>query len=307
MKHPPEIVTTLKELLKLEYVAFGKFLPNRKVHSVLAGKNASKLIGRGLDFQEVRKYVSGDDIRNIDWKVTARTKETHTKVFSEEKERPIFTIVDQSSFLFFGSTCFTKSVIAAQAAAIAGFQTLKAGDRFGGMVFNDQGFKQIPPKRSRVSLLRFLEHIVNYNEQLVNRKKVISNVKQLNKTLRKAENVITNDYVVNIITDLSDANEETLELLIRLSMKNDVILVDISDDIDKKLPEEKLVLSDGEFQIALDGTKKNLKADYQASFNTFQNTLKEELRKYNISVMMLNTTEPVINQLKYIFGKLFHR
>ena len=110
-KTPPEIAIELTDLTRLEHLVNDfNLLPKQAVHSALAGKHASKLRGRGLDFSEVRKYVHGDDIRNIDWKVTARTKVTHTKVFNEEKERPAFLIVDQSSSMFFASQGTVKSV-----------------------------------------------------------------------------------------------------------------------------------------------------------------------------------------------------
>src|SRR5580692_11977125 len=93
--YPAGIVTSLEDLMRYEYLVQSRnLLPGHPVYSILAGRHASKLRGRGLDFEEVRHYVSGDDIRNIDWRVTARTGKTHSKVFNEEKERPVFTILD---------------------------------------------------------------------------------------------------------------------------------------------------------------------------------------------------------------------
>src|ERR1700754_1797969 len=124
--YPPEVVTSLSDLMRFEWlVGSRKLLPAHPVYSLLAGRHASKLRGRGLDFEEVRQYIPGDDIRNIDWKVTARTGTTHSKVFNEEKERPTFMVLDQSSWMFFGSQRFVKSVAAAHAAAIGAFYTLK--------------------------------------------------------------------------------------------------------------------------------------------------------------------------------------
>ena len=304
MTFPPEIVVTLKQLMKLEYLAQGgRILPKRSVHSVLAGKNASKLRGRGLDFEEVRRYAFGDDIRNIDWKVTARTKVTHTKVFNEEKERPVFTIVDQSSFMFFGSQQYVKSVIAAQAAALGGFRTLKVGDRFGGIIFGDEGYEHIRPKRSRVAVMRFLEAVTNYNEQLPNRKRLSSNVERLNEMLKRAHMAITHDYVVTVISDLADANEETFQHLINLSMHNDVIVVNISDPLDQVLPNEKLVLTDGDQQINWDGKKSSDQKNYEKAFLQLKDGLEGKLRKYGIAVLMLSTGRPVIAQMKEVFGR----
>ena len=118
----------------MESMAWGFSFQARKqkVKSILGGKHSSKLRGRGLDFEEVRTYVPGDDIRNIDWKVTARTQKTHSKGFSEEKEKPALIVVDQSKSMFFGSVKRTKSVVAAELAALAAFRILKEGDRVGG-------------------------------------------------------------------------------------------------------------------------------------------------------------------------------
>ena len=103
-KGPPEVYVTLRDLIAMQYDARGfSFLPKYAVQSLLSGRHRSKLRGRGLDFDEVRQYVAGDDIRNIDWKVTARVGLTHTKVYTEEKERPVFFVLDQSSSMFFGS------------------------------------------------------------------------------------------------------------------------------------------------------------------------------------------------------------
>ena len=122
------ITVSLEDLNRQEH-QFNRYsiLGRKNVYSVLAGRHSSKLRGRGLDFEEVRKYVAGDDIRNIDWNVTARTRQTYTKVYNEEKERPNFCIVDQSSDMFFGSDRYTKSYVAAMLSAMAGFKVLKAG------------------------------------------------------------------------------------------------------------------------------------------------------------------------------------
>lgn len=303
MPHPPEIATTLHDLMKLEHMTLGKgILPKRTVHSILAGKNASKLRGRGLDFEEVRKYVQGDDIRNIDWRVTARTKVTHTKVFNEEKERPVFTIVDQSSFMFFGSQVYTKSVIAAQAAAIGAFRTLKVGDRFGGIIFGDQQYEQITARRSRVAVMRFLEKVVAYNRMLPHRKKVASNLSPLNEMLKRAHIALTHDYVVTVISDLSHANEETFRHLINLALHNDLILVNITDPMEFHLPEIKLPVGDGDHQVML-ADRQKIREKFHAQVTAVFEDHVSRLKKYGIPVMQINTAQPLIDQIKKIFAK----
>ena len=112
MEYPPEIAVTLNDLMRLEHLVTDfSLLPRQPVHSVLSGKHASKLRGRGLDFSEVRKYVYGDDIRNIDWKVTARTGRPHTKVFHVERGREYRLVVDLRGPMRFGSSSMARRSI----------------------------------------------------------------------------------------------------------------------------------------------------------------------------------------------------
>ena len=124
-------------------------LPRQPAHSVLNGRHASRLRGRGLNFEELRDYLPGDDVRAIDWKVTARTGEPHVRVYTEERDRPALILVDQRMSMFFGSKHNMKSVTAAEAAALAAFSILDQGDRIGGIVFGDEMVAELRPLRSR--------------------------------------------------------------------------------------------------------------------------------------------------------------
>ena len=139
MTPDPRIHVTLDHLRRLEGAARGlSFMPRQPSASVLNGRHASRLRGRGLNFEEMRNYLPGDDIRSIDWKATARTGEPHVRVFTEERDRPALLVVDQRMSMFFGTQLNMKSVTAAEAAAIVGFRILAQGDRVGGIVFDDQ-------------------------------------------------------------------------------------------------------------------------------------------------------------------------
>src|SRR5215468_8343223 len=132
------VYVTLERLASMRHRARGfSFLPRQPVTSLLAGGHTSKLRGRGLDFDEIRKYLPGDDPRTIDWKVTARTRTPHTRVFTEERERQVLLVVDQRLGMFFGSVRMMKSVAAAEAAALGAWRTIAVKDRVGGVVFND--------------------------------------------------------------------------------------------------------------------------------------------------------------------------
>ena len=145
------------------------FLPHQPVHSLLAGRHASRLRGRGLNFEEIRRYLPGDDIRNMDWHVTARTRQPHVRVYTEERDRPVLLVVDQRHSMFFGSRRAMKSVVAAEATALAAWRVLQAGDRVGALVFDDQDVVEIPPQRSEQQVLRILDTVVKKNQGFTRR------------------------------------------------------------------------------------------------------------------------------------------
>ena len=147
----PGVYVSLDDLLALEY--HGRkvsFLPHQPVHSLLSGRFASRMRGRGLNFEEIRDYRPGDDVRSIDWKVTARLQKPHIRVFNEERDRQTLLVVDQRLSMFFGSRRSMKSVTAAEAAAIGAWRVLGAGDRVGAIVFDDRELTEFRPRRSRV-------------------------------------------------------------------------------------------------------------------------------------------------------------
>ena len=122
--------------------------------------------GRGVDLDEVRLYQAGDDVRNIDWKVTARKEKPHTKIFREERERPTMLVVDQRRSMFFGSKVRLKSVAAAEVAARIAWQTLNARDRVGGVVIAENSLNILKPIRSKLNVVRLLNAVVDANNQL---------------------------------------------------------------------------------------------------------------------------------------------
>jgi len=157
----------LNELIALRFPA-RQLKPgdHSRALAALAGPNKSNFRGRGIDFEEVRDYQHGDDIRTIDWRVTARTGNAHTKLFREERERPVLVVVDQRSSMFFGSQYCFKSVLAGQIASLLAWSALHRGDRVGGLVFDDVRHREIRPRRSRKTVLTLLSQIAAFNRAL---------------------------------------------------------------------------------------------------------------------------------------------
>ena len=285
----------------MEHLARGfSFLARKqKVRSVLGGKHASKLRGRGLDFEEVRNYVAGDDIRNIDWKVTARTQKTHTRVYSEEKEKPALIIVDQSKSMFFGSQKRTKSVVAAELAALVAFSVLKEGDRVGGVVFADEGIDIIFPKRDRKNILRFLEKIVERNHEL-EKSLPIKFEEALKETMGKIRNIVTHDFLIILISDFLRYSPEVVKFISRLSQHNDVILAKVFDPMERDIPDIKLIAGDGEKQIVMDGENKMLREKFREGFEQDYSKFETQMKKHRIPLMLIDTITDIDEQLKEI-------
>src|SRR5215510_6507819 len=181
----PGVYAELGELTRFQFKAKGfSFLPRQPVHSLLAGRHASRLRGRGLNFDEIRRYLPGDDIRQIDWKATVRTRKTQTRVFTEERERTVLLLVDQRITMFFGSVRNMKSVTAAEAAALAAWRVVGEQDRVGAVVFNDSKISEIRPQRSQTTVMRILHAVIEQNHALSCDTGIRSNGTMFNEVLR---------------------------------------------------------------------------------------------------------------------------
>ena len=293
-----EVITSLDDLILMDEHAssFHKISQKRKVSHILAGKHASKMRGRGLDFSEVRKYVAGDDIRNIDWKVTARTKVTHSKVFTEEKEKPTFIIVDQSLPMFFGTKKYTKSVIAAKLAAIIAYWSFKQGDRIGGLVFGNQKPDLIAPKRNHKNILQLFGKIVEQSKKNINAEDTDFD-QRLSETIKKVSSVISHDFFVVIISDFNRYNPKTIEYISKIALHNDILLAHISDPFERKVPASKFVVGNRSKQLILDGRKTKIKDRYNKLFQDNFMQFQQKMDGYGVPILEFNTVENIEDQI----------
>ncbi len=300
----PNIYVSLKQLIALQHQASGfSFLPRQPVHSVLSGRHTSKLRGRGLNFEELRHYRIGDDIRTMDWKVSNRTGKPHVRVYTEERERPVLLLIDQRISLFFGSRLKMKSVVAAELAALAAWRVISSGDRVGALVFNDAQVVDIRPRRSRKTVIRILDQTVKFNHALRADYPEPANDAQLNVALRAAERLSGHDALIILISDMHGWDEETLKRIKRLGRHNDVMAALVYDELEKTLPtHSRLVLSDGEMQIEVDASKGGLGDRFTRHFSSQVQLLQAELSKHGIPVLPVNTHETVVEQIRRAIG-----
>jgi uncharacterized protein (DUF58 family) len=296
----------LADLLKLRYQAQGfSYLPRQPIHSLLSGTHASRLRGRGLNFEEIRAYLPGDDIRNIDWKVTARIGKPHTRVYTEERDRPALLLVDQRLNMFFGSTASTKSATAAEAAAASAWRILSVGDRPGALVFDDSTVEDVRPHRSETRVLELLNAVLRKNRALRVDAGIEPSATQLNEVLRIANAQATHDYLVCLISDLEGADDETARLMTRLAEHNDVMVLFIYDPLETELPESgKLVITDGDLQLQVDAGDAALRTKFREDFDERLATARGLLLKRQIPVLPISTVRPVIEQVRDHLGQL---
>jgi uncharacterized protein (DUF58 family) len=294
----------LHDLVVLKRRAQGfSFLPRQPVHSLLAGRHASRLRGRGLDFEEIRRYQFGDDIRQIDWKVTARMRKTHTRIYTEERERSTLLLVDQRITMFFGSVKNMKSVTAAEAAALAAWRVLSQKDRVGALVFNDSKIEEIRPQRSNSTVMRILHAIVEQNQTLSVTGGVQANPGMFNEVLRHCDRLAKHDCLVCIISDGFGNDEESRQILTRVARHNDVLFAFIHDPLEVALPAAgRLVFGDGSLQLEVDTNSRGLREGFRSTFAEQRADGRKFLLHRETPVLPLSTSEDVAEQVRRQLG-----
>lgn len=303
------IYTDLNTLRRLKYLAKGfSFSPNQPANSQLSGKNVSKLRGRGLNFEELRHYHAGDDIRSMDWKVTQRTGKPHIKVFTEEKERNVFLAIDQRMTMFFGSTNKMKSVIAAELAALIAWKISDSGDRIGAVIYNDEKTKVIPAKRGTNHVVNLLSELLKKNHDLTlndNHKSEneVDDSASFNKMLAKLLKVSKHNGLIILVGDGHGFNDLSTDYIKQLRQHNEVIACHISDPLELDLPKmSQMIVSDGKQQIQFSSQNKDIQKNYQEEIKRQLETYVKTVKKYRIPLIEIDTTSPVEKQLRKALG-----
>jgi len=296
----------LDSLIALQFKTGGFSLKhNQPVHSLLFGRRTSHVRGRGLEFEELRGYVAGDDVRSIDWRVTARAKKPYVRVYSEERDRPTMLVVDQRINMFFGSRRSMKSVVAAEVCALAAWRVFHQGDRVGAFVFNDDTTEQIRMHRSRATVLRILDRISHQNHLLRGDSAAQPRPERLNEVLESLARVCRHDALILIASDFDGADDATRDVLLHLSRSNDVICCLTYDPLAVKLPPaEQLVVSNGELQVELQlGQEKVRKSILEASDKRIRAILSWQ-HELQVPVLPLSTAEDVPQQVRHLLGQI---
>jgi len=299
----PRVSVTLEHLCRLEGPAGGlSFSPRQPARSVLNGRHASRLRGRGLNFEELRDYLPGDDVRAIDWKVTARTGRPHVRVMTEERDRPALIVVDQRMTMFFGTQHNMKSVTAAEAAALTAFRILDQGDRVGGIVIGDEGLCEIRPQRSRAALNRFLAALSRANGLLRADAPVVEPL-GLTTVLRAVARIAPRNHLVVVLSDFDGLDEETAKLVSAIARRNDLILMPVTDPAAHDIPAGlRVVVSDGELQAEIDTAKTDVLHDLSAFAKGRLAEVLDWQRRFGVPILPLSAGEDTLEQMRHLMG-----
>jgi len=262
------------------------------------GARLSKLRGRGVDFAEVRLYQPGDDVRSIDWRVTARKNRPHTKVFREERERPTLVVVDQTQSLFFGSRVRLKSVAAAAFGASAAWRAPNHNDRVGGLVLGNDQAPVHKPKRSVKAVARLLADLAEQNQALSRGTRLL-NPAGYGASLQQLRRLAPNGFRIVLISDFLTAADAWRDAVAALSRHNDLTLVRIADPLERTLPKaERYSITDGTERWQFHSGSRRLRSAYADQFERREQALRSLCASHAAHYIPLMTDDdPVMEPL----------
>jgi uncharacterized protein (DUF58 family) len=281
------VFRSLPALLQLQGQVRTLALAKKHIRAHHAGLHRSVHKGRGMDFAESRMYQPGDDIRTIDWRVTARSGRVHTKVFEEEREKPVLLWVDLRPSMFFATRGRFKSVVAADVAALLLWKTLQDGDRIGGLLQNGEHI-ELKPSRSRSAALHFLRQLSDMTRNAsVSRKSA-----DLQASWTRLRRVAQPGSQIFVLSDFRQANTAALRQLAMLAQHSQVTLIAIQDPFEERLPNTgSLRLTDGKRHLLLNIGQRLWRDRYANRVAQAAKALQEFTRSHRIPLVQLSTAD----------------
>lgn len=265
------------------------------------GGHISTIRGRGMEFDEVRAYQPGDDIRTIDWRVTARTNKVHTKLYHEERERPVYCIVDYTSGMYFGTKQAFKSVIAAQVAAIVAWMAVQRGDRLGGIIYTDYQYFEIRPQNKHRGLMPFLKLLASTE---LDRFPPEDPQAVMTKTLERLRHVVKPGSVIFIISDFMQFDEQTEKHLTQLTQHNECFACRVTDPLELELPPDNYyVVGDNHDTTAIDTSYQPLRTSFRQAQENKLYEVKKSLYHGRIPLIEFSTDTDPISIMQQTFGR----
>ncbi|MBR2961910.1 MAG: DUF58 domain-containing protein [Alistipes sp.] len=270
-------------------------------NEIFAGKYHTAFKGRGMSFAEVREYRIGDDVRDIDWNVTARSRKPHIKVYEEERELTMMLMVDVSSSQMFGSTISTKQNILTEIAAVLAFSAAQTGDKVGCILFSDRVERFIPPKKGRSHILMIIRSLLEYRPE--------RSGTQISEAVRYMTNVNKKRCTAFLLSDFINPRRDMEPLSDALKIaasRHDIVAVRVTDRREAELPDVGIVeMQDAEThrQVWVDTSSKRVREAYAADVNQQRETIAELLRHNRVDMAEVTTDSDYVKELIKLFKK----
>ena len=282
--------------LRARELKLGSRLPAR---SIITGGHASRFRGRGMDYLESRGYQPGDDIRSMDWRVTARSGRAHVKLYQEERERPVVVMLDLGPGMFFATRGAFKSVIAARAAALIGWAAVQNGDRIGALLFNG-GHHELRPVGGQRGVLRLIRQLVSATDPVQGMAgSDVVNPGHLNDALARLRRVARPGSLVFILSDFYAIDEDTRRHLQRLRQHCDVVACQVVDALETEpLAPGRYAVSDGRQRGVLDTRTQARRRACSDYFTEHHHAVAELMQQCAVPLQRIQTTEDVTQSLR---------
>ncbi len=269
-------------------------------HQIFAGEYHSAFKGRGMAFSEVREYQYGDDVRNMDWNVTARLRSPYVKVFEEERELTVVLLVDVSRSRLFGTTGSTRKDMLAEIAAVLSFSAIINNDKVGALFFSDKVEKFIPPKKGRTHLLHIIREIIEFEPT--------SDGTDISDALRYLTNAIKKKCAAFLLSDMLDVDqdgnpryEDALKVAVN---RHDLSVIEVYDPRERSLPDVGLVnIKDSETGECawIDTSSRKMRTAYEEWFRNVEQTSSRLFMKYNVDKVAISLDEDYVKGLMTLF------
>lgn len=294
-------------LIQLRSQASQLPLDSGKIHAKQGGAYLSSFKGRGMEFDESRIYQAGDDIRNMDWRVTARTGDAHTKIFCEERERPVLLWLDLNRSMMFATRKRFKSVIATEIASLIAWSAASNNDRVGGLIFSADEHIELKPRRGKTAVLDFIGRCTKHGawafdksaataRQSLSERNMVSAVSRLRKVTHPGS-------LIFMISDFREMDENAFAHIANIARNNDIILIKIFDPIEAELPSTgSYKFTDGINELQIQTSSKKTRDEYHTRYLSRSAHLEKFCRKNRIHLIQVSTEDNALDKLKQGLG-----
>jgi uncharacterized protein (DUF58 family) len=292
-------------LIRLSGPARAIALDVLRINSLQTGAYVSHFKGRGMEFDESRPYQPGDDPRNIDWRVTARSTEAYTKLFREERERPVLIMTDFRRNMHFATRGCFKSVNAARAATLIAWAAHHRGDRLGGIVFGDTTHHELRPRLGRQAALRYVHELVTHPGWKDNDDQAaVDEAAPLTQAMAALRRVTHPGSLVVIVSDFVGLSRAAQSYLSGIARHNEVLAVFLSDPLERRLPPPgryRLVSHDEE--MAIDTFARGAREDYRDAFENRLHDMEKFCQRYGVHLLPMSTEDDPVQLLQKALGR----